>query len=570
MPLTRRELLAMKETRLQEEVLVPLFKAKGYQDVHIHQGTTEFGKDIVMWKPGDFGERVNYAVVAKAKKITGSASGSAGAGTVATQIQQCFGRSYYDHVTGEEQKINRVYVVNSQEIPKEAIEATRSIIGNSSVIDRATTFLDGDRLWEELEKYTPEKLIHGKLREIQEVLDRASPDHRLVAKTTGEFTVEPKRPGAAPPTVSGKIVFPNTPEGRAMRDEFDRHLSTGSELTLPKQFIQELQIPDFLIPYLGFIVDGDYELVIKSRPSPIPLLIKIEMTCDDGHNVTLAYISLRMTKGGKDEISFSNEDQPVPWKVTVNINRKERRFTFSVKIEFNNLNVKQASQGLYFLKAMALGGSFRIEHIDTGLTIVTQRVEPSQYEMPDQRMLDLLDKVLFIQEKTRTPIPFINGPMTKAHATAILDTVNILERGAIDLEVQRTSINTKDIDFAKAIAESSEAANPQPFAIQYQEAPKPEIMGVVIPLGPVIYSWDSVYINEEVLRLLKSAVETFSPDTGVDIWLTPAEGCTARAIYPIWILPEIQERLQLTWGDPDDSGAEPAVSKDGEDEQDKR
>jgi hypothetical protein len=51
-----------KEDQLQKEVLVPLFNAMGFKDVTIHQGRSELGKDIVMWKPGDLGERVNYAV----------------------------------------------------------------------------------------------------------------------------------------------------------------------------------------------------------------------------------------------------------------------------------------------------------------------------------------------------------------------------------------------------------------------------------------------------------------------------------------------------------------------------
>jgi hypothetical protein len=30
---------------------------KDYSNVEVHQGTTEAGKDLVMWKPGDLGER---------------------------------------------------------------------------------------------------------------------------------------------------------------------------------------------------------------------------------------------------------------------------------------------------------------------------------------------------------------------------------------------------------------------------------------------------------------------------------------------------------------------------------
>src|SRR5436305_3290494 len=100
---TREQILKMKEAQLQEEILIPLFIAMGYKDVQPNGGNTEFGKDIVMWKCVDFDRRINFAVVAKAKQISGSVSGNAGAHTVAAQIRQCFGKNYLDNLTSEEQ-----------------------------------------------------------------------------------------------------------------------------------------------------------------------------------------------------------------------------------------------------------------------------------------------------------------------------------------------------------------------------------------------------------------------------------------------------------------------------------
>jgi hypothetical protein len=75
MSITRAQLADMMEAQLQTQVLTPLFKAMGFQDVHLHQGSNEIGKDIVMWNPDDMDERVNYAVVAKAKSVSGKAAG---------------------------------------------------------------------------------------------------------------------------------------------------------------------------------------------------------------------------------------------------------------------------------------------------------------------------------------------------------------------------------------------------------------------------------------------------------------------------------------------------------------
>lgn len=90
--MTRDQLSKLKEAPLRTEVLIPLFRAMGFRDVRLHHGgPLEQGKDIVMWRPGPLGDRVNYAVVVKAGNVNGRAQGAGSAGEVATQVQQCFG-----------------------------------------------------------------------------------------------------------------------------------------------------------------------------------------------------------------------------------------------------------------------------------------------------------------------------------------------------------------------------------------------------------------------------------------------------------------------------------------------
>jgi hypothetical protein len=93
MVLTREALIALDERKLRENVLIPLFREMGFQDVnHYHGGSQEHGKDIVMWKsnPDTFSPRLNYAVVVNAKRISGQVTSQSGASEVLTQIQQCF------------------------------------------------------------------------------------------------------------------------------------------------------------------------------------------------------------------------------------------------------------------------------------------------------------------------------------------------------------------------------------------------------------------------------------------------------------------------------------------------
>jgi hypothetical protein len=65
---TKQQVGQMKEDDLRELVLIPLLRALGYRDVYkYHGGDNEKGKDIVCWDLGKLGNRVNLALVVKAK-----------------------------------------------------------------------------------------------------------------------------------------------------------------------------------------------------------------------------------------------------------------------------------------------------------------------------------------------------------------------------------------------------------------------------------------------------------------------------------------------------------------------
>src|SRR5689334_8394091 len=139
---TREQISKMKEVQLQKDILAPLFRAMGFKDVHINQGPNEIGKDIVMWRPGIFGERENYAVVVKAKKISGKAIGNSSAANVRFQIEQAFGEPFDDPVTTEKRSVERCFVVSSKEISGQAIRAIKGILRNNN-LEKVTRFIGG-------------------------------------------------------------------------------------------------------------------------------------------------------------------------------------------------------------------------------------------------------------------------------------------------------------------------------------------------------------------------------------------------------------------------------------------
>src|SRR6185369_4726064 len=166
MALSREQLLKLDEDTLRRDVLIPLLRRMGYKDVvHEHGGILEQGKDLVMWRPEDFGARTNLAFVVKATRVSGKASGKGSAGEASTQIQQAFGATFLDSVTGEEQRVHRCWLVSSAEITKEARSSIGTMLKNSN-LDRMLNYIDGERLWSLLQEFSPEATVVDDLTRI--------------------------------------------------------------------------------------------------------------------------------------------------------------------------------------------------------------------------------------------------------------------------------------------------------------------------------------------------------------------------------------------------------------------
>src|SRR5690606_3011743 len=122
--MNKEQFQQLKEDDLVNEVLIPLFRRMEYKEVFKHHGGSgEKGKDVVFWKPHLLGGRKNYAVVAKAVKLSAKANVASGtAAEIVMQVRQCFGNDYLDSITAEPQKVHECWVVSNKAIPKEAIE----------------------------------------------------------------------------------------------------------------------------------------------------------------------------------------------------------------------------------------------------------------------------------------------------------------------------------------------------------------------------------------------------------------------------------------------------------------
>ena len=220
-----------------------------------HGGDQELGKDILMWKPTEFTPRENYVVVAKATPIKGNVEGKDSFQNVIRQIHQSFGRTYLDRTTLQDISTDKCIVITSKEFKKEAQNAISGEL-RTTHLDKVTQFIDGDELWRLVDRYLGKRTVLGRIDEVAQVLDDASPHYRLAVNISGNkktFSLEPKHPNASkvqPISFAAKFMFPSDEEGKKAKEILDQHFKTGAEASISAKFIKEFQWPEFLRPYL--------------------------------------------------------------------------------------------------------------------------------------------------------------------------------------------------------------------------------------------------------------------------------------------------------------------------------
>ena len=533
----------MKEDQLQKQVLVPLFVAMGFQDVTIYQGASELGKDIVMWKPGDLGERVNYAVVAKARKISGKAAGTSSAAEVRFQIEQAFGNPWPDTKTTEMRRVERCFVVCSKQIQNEAITAIRAVLENSN-LEKVTRFINGDELWHLIQQHLPEKVVFENLQAIQNVLDQASPHYRLVAKTTGEMIIEPKDPQTldqTPLVGRFKVSFPDNVEGRKAREEFERHLAAGTPVTIRKPYLEEFVLPDVLAKFID-LPNEKMQLTLGPAKLPKPLLAKISITADTGEQSAMEYIQFEGI-AGREELSLQNDAQPVPWKFKLVINMKNNAGTVSYHIEPSNLNVREALDSYRFMSALSLGGTLKVEHIQTGFILASMTIPSAHFPSPDQLWMEILEALVLIQQKTSTLIGLPKEePLTRELINTIFSTAEKLKTGkALFAGEDLKSVVGRET--AQNILAQFGEGQTQSIASQHKDDQIVTIFGVDIALGPVTFFCEKVFMTAEDVAQLRESLTQNSDGATFPIRLTIAKGHPVHVYYPKWLSPEEVKEL---------------------------
>ncbi len=369
-------------------VLMPLLRAMDYQDVHEYHGPREYGKDIVCWKNTDLGYRKNLALVVKAKPVSGKSKiDNATAGEIQIQTNQCFGKPYLDPINSSSQFVHQCWIVSNHSIGEIAIDSIRSGMGNS-VHKENVDFVDIDKLWWLIEQHMPIQATLQKLEEVQSDFNTWDSHYRFEAQISGSgirHTIAEKFPGASqekPIEIKSVFSFPNTLEGKELLEAVERFFETGAPVKIPAAYIKSLEYSDFLQHvYPALTKDGFLQL--GSVPNPRPLLLRCEISCDDGDQSVLNF-HLTCTRAGTKEATLTNQSQPIPIRMQLVLRNDATVSSFHIALDPDStLNVHQLLMQMQFLRCFSKPHTVRFTNLETGILSGSSRSEVGLCDMPE-------------------------------------------------------------------------------------------------------------------------------------------------------------------------------------------
>jgi hypothetical protein len=381
-------------------------------------------------------------------------------------------------------------------------------------------------------------LIIASLRKSFDSLPQV-PDHEVhieVTKDGTKFVVLPETENSKPLTINLMPDFKDTPEGQEKLKEYERFLCSGAPVEFDEKVLDSLQLPEFL---RGLLPRDITSLQVRLGPAHLtqPIRIALEFEASDGEKFKLPYLEFRTIQGGSNEVTMSNDDQPIPFRIRLSFEKNSPRGGFSYSVTLAGEGVHWLVYALEFERILAKGPTIYLYSLTDGFRCRVCDVPVGEIEPPDEHFLDLAKKVVRIQELTRTKIAVPDRCyFTSEDCEAILTIEHILENGCYPCEVREITITLSAEELNKVGPQLlREPIGPISF---FQPSEEFSLLETLVPLGPLDIRLVAGRLSDNDKSRVESAPH--GKEEKVTIRIAPAEGSSIEVRFRNWFKDKVK------------------------------
>lgn len=548
----KQQLEGLDEATLRKEVIIPLLKAMGYQDVEEYHGSGELGMDIVGWKPNQTGERENTGVVVKTVKMTGRAALAPGTvGEIQTQILQCLGGQFPDPRNGEQRNIHKCLVISARSSRREFMAALSPVLNATNLLDRVE-FWNADALWERYKKYVLG--VTGKIDELMSLGENLDADYRLefgeLSPTKREIKIVPKGDAEhEPKPLIDMWEFADTEEGEAAKKAIDELIRRGTPVELPLSAFRNIPLPAFIREEATLAGVNALQLEPTFDDNALDYLAIVEFQCEDGGVFTIEGVHFREVRRGTDERVLSNVDQlrVLPLDITLTIRRDQPSVNLHFSIKYpQNPYVLQKMVELQ--QCLSTTFAMNIYEATTGLrTLYVPTIEP-MVDSPHPEYVSLIHDLAAIQQKAKRSIILPDREWTEDEERTIAKLRMIIQNGGFLSRWSDATVTVPNEPEARAeLSSLLDTLVDGTSPMGKEEEDVVELFGTTIPLGKV---FSSFHMRVENLAEVRSLLA--DPPTDLElirVRLVPGAGDEVAVHYKDWS-PELRVKKPEWMEDP--------------------
>ncbi|MCA1636692.1 MAG: DUF4365 domain-containing protein, partial [Acidobacteria bacterium] len=382
----------------------------------------------------------------------------------------------------------------------------------------------------------PETTVREDWQRLRARLDDLDPHYRVVPSGDRSWSIQGKRTGGetpAPFEISFRMSIPDTSGGRELLERYRRHVATGAELKIPQTFLRDVRLPDFMTQFIDFSKTAEGQIIIGTRQKLDVGEVNVEIECDDGERAALSHIKLDLVQHGTDEATLNNVRQRSLWQVEFVWNMKEESAQLNFTAKDGKFNVKPQLEWMRFQRAFSRGGVLRMVNTETGIVAMEQRFPPGLLDPPSAVAIELVDKVLYIQGKTRVLLS-VPDELNQEEIDEILATEQLLKTGKVTFRGKGEWKIAAHLELARRLLEIY--GNGMPAQLDWHwEGGAVNLFGTEIEVGATDMYCAHTYLTEEDHEALKEFVANPEPDGTVSVAIKFVENSPIHASYPRWL-----------------------------------
>lgn len=284
-------------------------------------------------------------------------------------------------------------------------------------------------------------------------------------------------------TINTRFSFPKTPEGQAKFEELKRHFAAGDEVELDGKYIELFDFPDWWKRLYGDIDPSGMHLKIMPNRSPAfrPTLFEFVSATE---RETIPFVELWTVKQGEEEITLTNDQQKIPVKFSIVLNKISRQNQIKINANFSSLDGVEALRILRIQKILSDGGNIKLTLLDSG-EVINMPVPPDSFPAPEGSVLDFVEKICHIQNTLGIKISFPeDGSFIRKDVLAAEELISIIEKGSYQQSGMVFTVDLLKPGIAKLL-EGFDNIAPIYFRLETGES-FVEILSQKIELGPML------------------------------------------------------------------------------------